>query len=154
MAANKREGRNFTQQDLEVMSYLSVPIALHIHNSMLNAQLEGAYTNTIIAMANALEARDKYSRGHSERVAHVAVEFANFLNLDPRTVQIILEGALRRQLNAHMKRLPSINCYRALRHRRGLPVRGQRTKTNARTRKGKRKTVGVQRNPNAKAGKV
>lgn len=67
---------------------------------------------------------------------------------------IVVEGDLRREHNAHMKRLTSINCYRALRHRRGLPVRGQRTKTNARTRKGKRKTVGVQRNPNAKAGKV
>ena len=67
---------------------------------------------------------------------------------------IVVEGDLRRELNAHMKRLTSINCYRSVRHRRGLPVRGQRTKTNARTRKGKRKTVGVQRNPNAKAGKV
>jgi small subunit ribosomal protein S13 len=67
---------------------------------------------------------------------------------------IVVEGDLRRELNAHMKRLTSINCYRSIRHRRGLPVRGQRTKTNARTRKGKRKTVGVQRNPNAKAGKV
>ena len=42
-----------------------------------------------------------------------------------------------------MKRLASINCYRGIRHKRGLPVRGQRTSTNARTRKGKRKTVGV-----------
>ena len=67
---------------------------------------------------------------------------------------IVVEGDLRRELNAHLKRLTGINCYRAIRHRRGLPVRGQRTKTNARTRKGKRKTVGVQRNPNAKAGKV
>jgi small subunit ribosomal protein S13 len=67
---------------------------------------------------------------------------------------IVVEGDLRRELNAHMKRLTSINCYRSIRHRRGLPVRGQRTKTNARTRKGRRKTVGVQRNPNAKAGKV
>ena len=67
---------------------------------------------------------------------------------------IAVEGDLRREIQAHMKRLMSINCYRAQRHRRGLPVRGQRTKTNARTRKGKRKTVGVQRNPDAKAGKV
>tara|TARA_R110002096_G_scaffold4501_6_gene21073 strand:- start:9883 stop:10257 length:375 start_codon:yes stop_codon:yes gene_type:complete len=56
---------------------------------------------------------------------------------------IIIEGDLRREIGANMKRLNSINCYRALRHRRGLPVRGQRTSTNARTRKGKRKTVGV-----------
>ncbi len=67
---------------------------------------------------------------------------------------IVVEGDLRRELGAHMKRLANINCYRATRHRRGLPVRGQRTKTNARTRKGKRKTVGVTRNPNAKTGKV
>lgn len=57
--------------------------------------------------------------------------------------KIIVEGDLRRDIQANMKRLNSINCYRALRHRKGLPVRGQRTSTNARTRKGKRKTVGV-----------
>ena len=53
-----------------------------------------------------------------------------------------------------LKRLQAINCYRGIRHRRGLPVRGQRTSTNARTRKGPRKTVGVIRNKDAKAGKV
>ncbi len=58
---------------------------------------------------------------------------------------IMIEGDLRRDLQGHMKRLTSINCYRGYRHRRGLPVRGQRTSTNARTRKGKRKTVGVVR---------
>ena len=56
---------------------------------------------------------------------------------------VIIEGDLRREIQGHMKRLTSINCYRGYRHRRGLPVRGQRTSTNARTRKGKRKTVGV-----------
>ncbi len=67
---------------------------------------------------------------------------------------IIIEGDLRRELGANMKRLQQINCYRGLRHRRGLPVRGQRTKTNSRTRKGGKRTVGVERNPNAKKGKV
>lgn len=57
----------------------------------------------------------------------------------------VVEGDLRRDLQLNLKRLQQINCYRGIRHRRGLPVRGQRTKTNARTRKGKRKTVGVQR---------
>jgi small subunit ribosomal protein S13 len=66
----------------------------------------------------------------------------------------LIEGDLRRELQGNLKRLQAINCYRGIRHRRGLPVRGQRTSTNARTRKGPRKTVGVQRNPNAKAGKV
>ena len=54
-----------------------------------------------------------------------------------------VEGDLRREISANIKRLIDIGCYRGLRHRRGLPVRGQRTKTNARTRKGPRKTVGV-----------
>ena len=54
-----------------------------------------------------------------------------------------VEGDLRREQAQTLKRLSAINCYRGLRHRRGLPVRGQRTKSNARTRKGKRKTVGV-----------
>jgi len=59
--------------------------------------------------------------------------------------KILIEGDLRRDIQMNLKRLQAINCYRGLRHRRGLPVRGQRTQTNARTRKGPRKTVGVQR---------
>ena len=56
-----------------------------------------------------------------------------------------LEGDLRREVSLNIKRLIEIGCYRGIRHRRGMPVRGQRTKTNARTRKGPRKTVGVRR---------
>ena len=55
----------------------------------------------------------------------------------------IVEGDLRRDLAGNLKRLQAINCYRGVRHRKGLPVRGQRTSTNARTRKGPRRTVGV-----------
>lgn len=57
------------------------------------------------------------------------------------TSQYIVEGDLRRQIQNNIKRLISIHCYRGMRHRLGLPVRGQRTRTNSRTRKGKRKTV-------------
>jgi small subunit ribosomal protein S13 len=57
--------------------------------------------------------------------------------------KIMVEGDLRRSITNNLKRLQSIRCYRGLRHQRGLPVRGQRTITNARTRKGGRKTVGV-----------
>ncbi len=64
----------------------------------------------------------------------------------------VIEGDLRREIGMNLKRLQTIKCYRGVRHLRGLPVRGQRTSTNARTRKGPRKTVGVQRNPNAKTG--
>ena len=56
-----------------------------------------------------------------------------------------VEGDLRRDVTGNIKRLVDLGCYRGLRHRRNLPVRGQRTRTNARTRKGPRKTVGVQR---------
>lgn len=52
-----------------------------------------------------------------------------------------VEGALRSEVQMNIKRLTDIGCYRGLRHRKGLPVRGQRTRTNARTRKGKRRTV-------------
>ncbi|MBM3880994.1 MAG: 30S ribosomal protein S13 [Verrucomicrobia bacterium] len=64
----------------------------------------------------------------------------------------VIEGDLRRETGINLKRLQAIKCYRGIRHLRGLPVRGQRTQTNARTRKGPRKTVGVVRNPNAKTG--
>lgn len=53
----------------------------------------------------------------------------------------VVEGDLRREVSMNIKRLMDIGCYRGLRHRLGLPVRGQKTKTNARTRKGKRRTV-------------
>lgn len=56
-----------------------------------------------------------------------------------KTVKV--EGDLRREISLNIKRLTEIGCYRGIRHRRGLPVRGQRTKTNARTRKGPRRTV-------------
>ena len=56
-----------------------------------------------------------------------------------------VEGDLRRQVTANIQRLIDIGCYRGIRHRRGLPVRGQRTRTNARTRKGPKRTVGIRR---------
>jgi small subunit ribosomal protein S13 len=59
------------------------------------------------------------------------------------TKEYRVEGELRRETSAHMQRLTEIGCYRGHRHRRSLPARGQRTKTNARTRRGRRKTVGV-----------
>ncbi|GIW48944.1 MAG: 30S ribosomal protein S13 [Caloramator sp.] len=61
----------------------------------------------------------------------------------------VVEGDLRREVALNIKRLMEIGCYRGLRHRRGLPVRGQRTKTNARTRKGPRRTIANKK----KAGK-
>jgi small subunit ribosomal protein S13 len=59
----------------------------------------------------------------------------------------VVEGDLRREHTGNLKRLQAINCYRGVRHRKSLPVRGQRTSTNARTRKGPRRTVGVTKAP-------
>jgi small subunit ribosomal protein S13 len=64
--------------------------------------------------------------------------------------EFVVEGDLRREVNLNIKRLMEINCYRGVRHRRGLPVHGQRTRTNARTRKGPRKTVAGRKKASAK----
>ncbi|MFQ5839620.1 MAG: 30S ribosomal protein S13 [Candidatus Methylomirabilales bacterium] len=64
--------------------------------------------------------------------------------------QYKVEGDLRREVSMNIKRLMDIGCYRGLRHRRGLPVRGQRTRTNARTRKGPRRAVGAKRKATVK----
>jgi small subunit ribosomal protein S13 len=95
----------------------------------------------------------------------IAVELIKELSLDPAkrvkdltetevnqinnliTKNLKVEGDLRREIQQNIKRLIEIGSYRGLRHRRSLPVRGQRTKTNARTRRGKRKTVGAGKAP-------
>jgi small subunit ribosomal protein S13 len=95
----------------------------------------------------------------------VAEEICEKLNLDPnmKAGQLVeeeigrinsllqseyqVEGDLRRQVQNNIKRLISIHCYRGLRHRSGLPVRGQRTNSNARTRKGKKKTIAGKKKP-------
>ena len=66
------------------------------------------------------------------------------------TSEYKVEGALRSETQMNIKRLMDIGCYRGIRHRRGLPVRGQRTRTNARTRKGRRKTVAGKKKAAAK----
>jgi small subunit ribosomal protein S13 len=116
-----------------------------------------------------IEASLPYIYGIGPSLAKKVLEHANIdpntraKNLSPEQVnhiiqaitahKIVIEGDLRREIQGNLKRLQSINCYRGIRHRRGLPVRGQRTGTNARTRKGPRKTVGVQRAKDAKGGK-
>lgn len=65
----------------------------------------------------------------------------NIKNITVILKNIKVEGELRSEIQLNIKRLMDIGCYRGLRHRKGLPLRGQRTRTNARTRKGKRKTV-------------
>lgn len=62
-------------------------------------------------------------------------------NLRAETAKHVVEGDLRRDISMNIKRLMDLGCYRGLRHRRGLPLRGQRTRTNARTRKGPRRPI-------------
>jgi len=78
----------------------------------------------------------------NKRVYELTEEEVSILNKEIQN-NYIVEGELRKIVQLNIKELMDLGCYRGLRHRRGLPVRGQRTKTNARTRKGKRKTVGA-----------
>jgi small subunit ribosomal protein S13 len=93
-----------------------------------------------IGHSSAKEICEKTGIDTSRRIADLDAEDVNKL----RTVienEYTVEGRLRTEFSLNIKRLMDIGCYRGLRHRRGLPVRGQQTQTNARTRKGKRKTV-------------
>ncbi len=103
---------------------------------------------------------------------HTSSELVDELQIDPSTTvdnlteddisrlrikitqEYKVEGDLRREVDQNIKRLMDINSYRGLRHRRGLPVRGQRTSTNARTRKGKAKTISVGRKSKETARKA
>ncbi len=78
----------------------------------------------------------------NKRVYELTEEEISTLNKEIQN-NYVVEGELRKIVQLNIKELMDLGCYRGLRHRRGLPVRGQRTKTNARTRKGKRKTVGA-----------
>ncbi len=93
-----------------------------------------------IGMCRANEILEKANVNPDTRVRDLTEAEVNALRsvIDGYTV----EGDLRREVALNIKRLREINCYRGMRHRRGLPVRGQRTKTNARTRKGPRKVSG------------
>ena len=85
----------------------------------------------------------------AKRVKDLSEEEVNKLNtIITKTYKV--EGDLRREIQANIRRLMDIGSYRGFRHRRSLPVRGQRTKTNGRTRRGKRKTVGAKSAPAAK----
>jgi small subunit ribosomal protein S13 len=100
----------------------------------------------------AVEVCEKASVDPSIRAKDLNDEQLSHLNTALQGYRI--EGDLRREVQANIKRKMSINCYQGIRHKKGLPVRGQRTSTNARTRKGPRKTVGVVRSKETKVAKV
>jgi small subunit ribosomal protein S13 len=96
----------------------------------------GRSTANVVLQQTGID-RDTYVRDLTEE------EVARLRDVIEKSLMV--EGDLRRERANDIKRLMEIGCYRGLRHRRGLPVRGQRTKTNARTRKGPKRTVGKQR---------
>ena len=93
-----------------------------------------------IGQATARYILDKHSIDRSKKVNDWNDDDLNAIR-NTITEEFKVEGQLRSEVQMSIKRLLDIACYRGLRHRKGLPVRGQRTKTNSRTRKGKRKTV-------------
>ena len=82
---------------------------------------------------------DKLKIKYSKKVSVLSEEQLDKIRDELKNFQI--EGDLRREINFNIKRLMDLGCYRGIRHRKGLPLRGQRTKTNARTRKGPRKPI-------------
>lgn len=93
-----------------------------------------------IGAAKALEIMDKVSIPQERRVAQLTDQEVSQLR-EVIDRDYVVEGDLRREVAMNIKRLMDLGCYRGLRHRRGLPVRGQRTHTNARTRKGPAKPI-------------
>ena len=85
---------------------------------------------------------DKAGIDGNTRVRDLTDEEVDKIRAAMEDLDVMVEGDLRRDVAMNIKRLQEIGCYRGIRHRKGLPVRGQKTKTNARTRKGPKKTVG------------
>lgn len=95
-----------------------------------------------VGPTRALEVCQRCKLDPEKRMNELSEHDLGLLNADIQD-HYVVEGDLRRQVSQDIRRLISIGSYRGTRHRRGLPVRGQRTKTNARTRKGKKQTVGA-----------
>ena len=94
-----------------------------------------------IGLSSSQKILEKANVSVDTRVKDLTEEQEKAIRKAIEDLEITLEGDLRREVALNIKRLTEIGCYRGLRHRKGLPVRGQRTKTNARTRKGPRKLI-------------
>lgn len=106
-----------------------------------NKHVEIALTHIYgIGRSSAQKICEKTKIDKNKRINELTPDEINLLRKEIEN-EYKVEGRLRTEVALNIKRLMDIGCYRGLRHRKGLPVRGQRTKTNARTRKGKRKTV-------------
>lgn len=95
----------------------------------------------IYGIGRSLAKKICHDAGVSEDIRVKNLTDEQLVAIRTETAKYRTEGDLRREVALNIKRLEEIGCYRGIRHKKGLPVRGQRTKTNARTRKGKRKTI-------------
>ena len=96
-----------------------------------------------IGLTKAKEICDKAKVGYELRVNELTDRQVVAIRDAITALDLLIEGESRTQVSMNIKRKRDIGCYQGLRHRRGLPVNGQRTKTNSRTRKGKRRTIGL-----------
>ena len=110
---------------------INIPDNKHVDVSLTNVYGIGRKTAQDIC--------DKLKIKYSKKVSELSEEQLDKIRDELKNFQI--EGDLRREINFNIKRLMDLGCYRGIRHRKGLPLRGQRTKTNARTRKGPRKPI-------------
>ncbi|HFJ5050128.1 TPA: 30S ribosomal protein S13 [Salmonella enterica] len=110
---------------------INIPDQKHAVIALTSIYGVGKIRSKAILAAAGIAENVKISELSEEQIDTLRDEVAKF----------VVEGDLRREISMSIKRLMDLGCYRGLRHRRGLPVRGQRTKTNARTRKGPRKPI-------------
>lgn len=110
---------------------VNLPLKKHIVISLQSIYGIGSTRAKLICSNAKIDPTTKVSELSDEQVEALREQVGTFL----------VEGDLRREVSMNIKRLMDLGCYRGIRHRRGLPVRGQRTKTNARTRKGPRRLV-------------
>ena len=110
---------------------INIPDNKHVDVSLTHVYCIGRKTAQDIC--------DKLKIKYSKKVSELSEEQLDKIRDELKNFQI--EGDLRREINFNIKRLMDLGCYRGIRHRKGLPLRGQRTKTNARTRKGPRKPI-------------
>lgn len=110
---------------------VNIPNNQHVVVALTSIYGIGDSTSKKICSSVGIDTSKKMSELSEQQIESLRDEIAHFT----------VEGDLRREISMNIKRLMDLGCYRGLRHRRGLPVRGQRTRTNARTRKGPRKAI-------------
>lgn len=110
---------------------INLPVNKHVVIGLTSIYGIGRSRSSDICKAAGIQPQTKIRDLSEDEVERVRTEVAKFL----------VEGDLRREVSMNIKRLMDMGCYRGIRHRRGLPVRGQRSKTNARTRKGPRRPI-------------